>query len=176
MRWNPSRQEWVTYSSERENRTSFPPKKYCPFCPGSHLNFPTEISFRDFEVAVFPNRWSSFNTHNKNIDISGIKTKPSNGHSEIIVYSDVHDDTIAEMPLDHIQLLVKTWNDRYIELLSNKIPEALRKANKNQDVLFEVFQLRKKFGFIPSTIDTTAGYLFVEKGRINIKSLVKIFV
>ena len=30
MRWNPARQEWVTYSSERKNRTSFPPKEYCP--------------------------------------------------------------------------------------------------------------------------------------------------
>ena len=25
MRWNPSRNEWVTYSSGRKNRTSFPP-------------------------------------------------------------------------------------------------------------------------------------------------------
>ena len=74
LRWNPSRKEWVTYSSDRENRTSFPPKKYCPFCPGSDLNFPTEIPFKSFEIAVFRNRWSSFNTHNKNIDISGIKT------------------------------------------------------------------------------------------------------
>ena len=64
--------------------------------------------------------------------------------------------------------LKPVFTEGNIELLSNKIPEALRKANKNQDVLFEVFQLRKKFGFIPSTIDTTAGYLFVEKGRINI--------
>ena len=118
LRWNPSRQEWVTYSPGREKRTFFPPKKYCPFCPGSNLNFPTEIPFSGFEVAVFPNRWSSFNTHNKNIDISGIKTKSSNGHSEIIVYSDVHNDTIAEMPLDRIQLLVETWNDRYVALLS----------------------------------------------------------
>ncbi len=55
-----------------------------------------------------------------------------------------------------------------IELLSSKIPEALRKSNKNQDILFEVFQLRKKFWFLPTTIDTTAGYLFIEPGRINI--------
>ena len=42
MRWNPSRQEWVTYSATRKVRTAFPPKKYCPLCPGSELNFPTE--------------------------------------------------------------------------------------------------------------------------------------
>ena len=55
-----------------------------------------------------------------------------------------------------------------IELLSKKIPEALKQANKNQDILFEVFQLRKKFWILPTTIDTTAGYLFIEPGRINI--------
>ena len=55
-----------------------------------------------------------------------------------------------------------------IELLSRKIPEALKQANKNQDVLFEVFQLRKKFWILPTTVDTTAGYLFIEPGRINI--------
>ena len=55
-----------------------------------------------------------------------------------------------------------------IQLLSKRIPEALKQANKNQDILFEVFQLRKKFWILPTTVDTTAGYLFIEPGRINI--------
>ena len=67
LRWNPSRQEWVTYSPGRVNRTAFPPKEYCPFCPAGKINFPTEIPFNDFEIAVFPNRWSSFNTNTKEI-------------------------------------------------------------------------------------------------------------
>ena len=33
MRWNPSRQEWVTYSATRQASTAFPPKEYCPLCP-----------------------------------------------------------------------------------------------------------------------------------------------
>ena len=117
MRWNPSRQEWVTYSAGREKRTAFPPKEYCPFCPGTSLNYPTEIPFKNFEIAVFPNRWASFNTNDNNIDISGIKTKPSNGICEIVVYSAGHNDSIAEMSLDRIQLLIQAWNDRYKELL-----------------------------------------------------------
>ena len=62
----------------------------------------------------------------------------------------------------------KSLSEGNIELLSEKIPEALKKANKNQDILFEVFQLRKKFWLLPTTIDTTAGYLFIEPGKINI--------
>ena len=62
---------------------------------------------------------------------------------------------------------MSVFNDRNIELLSKYVPEALLKA-RNQDVLFEIFELRKKFWFFPTTIDTTAGYIFVEPGRINI--------
>ena len=119
-RWNPSRQEWVTYSSGRTDRTAFPPKEYCPFCPGGNLNFPTEIPFHDFEIAVFPNRWSSFNTHLNKIDIPNVKTQNSDGHCEVVVYSSNHQDTIAEMPIEHINLLIKTWIDRYNELLPRK--------------------------------------------------------
>tara|TARA_B100001250_G_scaffold408086_1_gene429885 strand:+ start:381 stop:1436 length:1056 start_codon:yes stop_codon:yes gene_type:complete len=120
MRWNPSRQEWVTYSSGREKRTSFPPKQYCPLCPGGNLDFPTEIPFKNFEIAVFPNRWSSFNTHSIDSNIKHIETKPSNGHCEVVVYSSKHEDTIAEMSIDKIELLVQTWNDRYLELLTRE--------------------------------------------------------
>ena len=120
LRWNPAKQEWVTYSAGREKRTAFPPKEYCPFCPSGNLNFPTEIPFKNFEIAVFPNRWSSFNTHNNNFHLNGINTNPANGHCEVVVYSSQHTDTVAEMTLDRIELLVQTWNDRYLELLARE--------------------------------------------------------
>jgi len=118
LRWNPSREEWVTYSASRSNRTSFPPTKYCPLCPGGNLDFPTEIPFNNFEVAVFPNRWSSFNTHKEIIEIPNIITKNSNGHCEVVVYSSNHHDTLAEMSLERIELLTRSWIDRYKNLLT----------------------------------------------------------
>ena len=97
MRWNPSREEWVTYSAGRKDRTFFPPKEYCPLCPGANLNYPTEIPFKNFEVAVFPNRWASFNSMGENIHLENILTKPSKGECEVVVYSPKHLDTISEM-------------------------------------------------------------------------------
>ena len=117
MRWNPSREEWVTYSAGRKNRTSFPPKEYCPLCPGANLNYPTEIPFSNFEVAVFPNRWASFNSNGDNIFLENILSKPSKGECEVVVYSSNHLDTIAEMPIERITLLTETWIDRYKHLL-----------------------------------------------------------
>ena len=45
------------------------------------------------------------------------KTVPANGQCEIIVYSANHADTVADMSLIQIELLVHTWIDRYKELL-----------------------------------------------------------
>ena len=120
MRWNPSREEWVTYSATRKARTSFPPKEYCPFCPAIELNYPTEIPFKNFEIAVFPNRWSSFNTNRDQKSIKNLEVKPSNGTCEVVVYSPNHLDSIAQMPLERIELLFNTWSDRYLKLLKKE--------------------------------------------------------
>ena len=120
MRWNPSRQEWVTYSATRKVRTAFPPKEYCPFCPGAELNFPTEIPFKNFEIAIFPNRWASFNTNNVETSIKNLDIKSSDGECEVVVYSSNHLDTIAQIPLDRLELLFNSWTDRYLKLLERK--------------------------------------------------------
>ena len=119
MRWNPSREEWVTYSAGRKDRTFFPPKEYCPLCPGANLNYPTEIPFKNFEGAVFPNRCASFNSIGENVHLENILSKPSIGECEVVVYSPEHLDTISEMPLRRIELLTKVWIDRYKELQKN---------------------------------------------------------
>ena len=120
LRWNPARQEWVTYSASRTRRTTFPLQESCPLCPAGKNKFPTEIPFNNFEIAVFPNRWSSFNTNSDTIKIPNIISKPSNGHCEVVVYSSEHLDTIAEMPIERITLLTETWIDRYKNLLPRK--------------------------------------------------------
>ena len=119
LRFHPFRDEWVAYSVDREKRTFFPSKEYCPLCPSGKINKPTEIPFRNFEIAVFQNRWSSFNQHKKKIKINNIRTDIAHGKCEVVVYSDNHTDTISEMSIKKIELLVFTWIDRYINLLSD---------------------------------------------------------
>ena len=117
MRWHPFRNEWVSYSKEREKRTFFPPKEYCPFCPSGNTNFPTEIPFKNFDIAILPNRWASFRTHNDHLsNIDGLEITPSNGHCEVVVYSSNHEETLADMPLEQIELLTSAWIDRYNEM------------------------------------------------------------
>ncbi len=158
MRWNPSREEWVTYSAERKNRTSFPPKEYCPLCPGANLNFPTEIPFSNFEVAVFPNRWASFNSLGEDISLEKIKSKPSKGECEVVVYSPEHLSTISQMPSERVELLTKVWIDRYINLFKNKdVKYVLPFENRGEEcgvTLHHPHGQIYAYPFIPPAIET----------------------
>tara|TARA_B100000575_G_scaffold224657_1_gene185133 strand:+ start:668 stop:1714 length:1047 start_codon:yes stop_codon:yes gene_type:complete len=158
MRWNPSRQEWVTYSAGRKNRTTFPPKKYCPFCPGKNLKFPTEIPFSDFEIAVFPNRWASFNSLGQEIFLDEIISKPSKGECEVVVYSSEHLATISEMRLERIELLIKVWIDRYINLYKNPdIKYVLPFENRGEEcgvTLHHPHGQIYAYPFVPPVIET----------------------
>ena len=161
MRWNPSREEWVTYSATRKVRTAFPPKEYCPLCPGAELDFPTEVPFKDFEVAIFPNRWASFNTNTENISIDGLDVKPSNGKCEVVVYSPNHSDTLAQMSLDRIELLFYSWSDRYQNLLSqNDIKYVMPFENRGEEcgvTLHHPHGQIYAFPFIPPVIKKEIG-------------------
>ncbi len=158
LRWNPSREEWVTYSAERKHRTSFPPKKYCPFCPGLSLDFPTEIPFTNFEIAVFPNRWASFNSLAENISLDKIESRASKGECEVVVYSSDHSSTISEMPLERIELLTKVWIDRYKILLKNNyVKYVLPFENRGEEcgvTLHHPHGQIYAYPFIPPAIET----------------------
>ena len=158
MRWNPSRHEWVTYSAGRKDRTTFPPKEYCPFCPGKNLDFPTEIPFSNFEIAVFPNRWASFNSSGKEIFLDEVISRPSKGHCEVVVYSSEHLATVSEMSLERIELLTKVWIDRYTDLIRNPdIKYILPFENRGEEcgvTLHHPHGQIYAYPFIPPAIET----------------------
>ena len=172
MRWNPSREEWVTYSAGRKERTFFPPKEYCPLCPGGNLNYPTEIPFKNFEVAVFPNRWASFNSMGENVHLENILSKPSIGECEVVVYSPEHLDTISEMPLSRIELLTKVWIDRYKELQKNpEVKYVLPFENRGEEcgvTLHHPHGQIYAYPFIPPAIEKEVKAFKKENFLINI--------
>ena len=63
---------------------------------------------------------SKFNSLSRNIFLDGVISRPSKGECEVIVYSSEHSHTISEMPIERVELLVKVWIDRYIELYKNQ--------------------------------------------------------
>jgi UDPglucose--hexose-1-phosphate uridylyltransferase len=97
LRFNPLRQEWVAYNTERNDRT-FLPTSFCPLCP-SGADGDSEIPLDDFEVVVFENRFPAM--------ASGC---------EVVVYTADHHQTLAQLAVERVRLLVDVWSDRYESL------------------------------------------------------------
>lgn len=119
LRWNPILEEWVITATHRQDRTFLPPKDFCPLCPTKKGRFPTEIPSEDYEIVVFENKFPSLQRkapiptiNNDNL----YRVKRAKGICEVVVYTPVHNTTLAEQPLDQLYKLVKVWKDRYKEL------------------------------------------------------------
>ncbi len=115
-RYDPTADEWVTFATHRQDRTYQPPADQCPLCPTHDPAHPTEIPRAAFQIAVFDNRFPSLSIDAPSPDIAAtplIGVERAVGRCEVVVYSDRHDTTLAEVGVDRIRLLVDVWADRY---------------------------------------------------------------
>lgn len=118
LRYNPLKAEWVITATSRKNRTFQPPKDYCPLCPSKPGEFMTEVP-KDYDLVVFENKFPALKRLPANPDIPGTDfypVHPAQGICEVVLYSQEHDDTLAQMEYSKFIKLVKVWKDRYLEL------------------------------------------------------------
>lgn len=117
LRWNPTAKEWISYATHRQDRTFHPPPEYCPLCPTkSGDDFPTEVPRPSYEIVVFENKFPSFTAEASRPVESGsdlTPAAPGKGLCEVVLYTDDHYATLAEMDERHIENLVDVWADRY---------------------------------------------------------------
>jgi len=119
LRWNPVLEEWVVTASERQERTFLPPEDFCPLCPTTRPDFPTEVPAPEYEIAVFENRFPSFRQEPPAPAVEGgelYRVEPAQGVCEVVLYSPQHHLTLADMSTEEIRHLVEVWADRYQEL------------------------------------------------------------
>jgi UDPglucose--hexose-1-phosphate uridylyltransferase len=119
LRWDPTLGEWVTYATHRQDRTFLPPAEYCPLCPTEPGGFPTEVPRESYDIVVFENRFPSYTPGATEPDEPGAAltpTAPGLGVTEVVLYSDDHDATLASMSERRIRNLIEVWADRYEEL------------------------------------------------------------
>ena len=110
LRFDPLRNEWVAYATERNDRT-FLPTDFCPLCP-SGPGGASEVPLDTFQIVVFENRFPSFGPDRRD----GRPVRPSTTGCEVIVYTPEHELTLARLPAERVRLLVDVWADRYREL------------------------------------------------------------
>jgi UDPglucose--hexose-1-phosphate uridylyltransferase len=102
QRFNELRGEQVVYAIDRQDRTFLPARELCPLDPTRPGGPPTEIPFESFEIAVFDNRFPSFQT--------------PGGAAEVVVYTDEHDGSFATLSPARAEALMGVWRHRYEQL------------------------------------------------------------
>jgi UDPglucose--hexose-1-phosphate uridylyltransferase len=116
MRWHPLRAEWVAYAAYRQDRTFLPPPEYNPLAPSSDLAHPTELPAGDYDVAVFENLFPTFAMSAGDPPASAVETRPACGVCEVVVFTQDPHESLGGLPLDHLELILEVWADRYREL------------------------------------------------------------
>lgn len=118
-RYDPTADEWVTFATHRQARTYKPAAATCPLCPTAPGATPTEVPRPAFEVVVFDNRYPSLSPTPPEPDVGGSElypVEPASGRCEVVVYSDDHAATMADLPVERVRMVVDVWADRYREL------------------------------------------------------------
>ena len=102
LRFNELRGEEVAYAIHRQERTFLPAAARCPLCPTRPGDPETEIPFGSFEIAVFDNRFPSFDQ--------------PHGAAEVVVYTDRHEGSFGRLARERAVALMWVWRHRYEEL------------------------------------------------------------
>ncbi len=120
MRWHPLRREWVIFAGHRQNRTFLPPKDFSPLAVSKNADFPTEMPEGNYEMAVFENLFPSMNETTTDAPSLGVPTTPAKGICEVVVFTQDPDSSLGELPLDRVELVLKVWADRTVELAKHE--------------------------------------------------------
>ena len=135
LRKDPVVGRWVIISTERSLRpTSFTPghptraTSFCPFCPGNEDKTPPEVfAFRSgsdgpnspgWKVRVIPNKFPALQIEGT-LDRrgEGLYDKMNGvGAHEVVIEGPIHDQDLADMPVDHIQQVLIAYRERVLDL------------------------------------------------------------
>lgn len=135
LRHDPVQKRWVIVASERGRRPIefAPPQRRdeeesnCPFCRGKEELTPPAIMVlppeaaptgRDWKVRVVPNKFPALRTegelkrsaHGQYDRVSGI------GAHEVIIETPNHKEQLADLPAEHIMLVLQAFRERIIQL------------------------------------------------------------
>jgi UDPglucose--hexose-1-phosphate uridylyltransferase len=113
-RYDPSTGEWVTFATHRQHRT-YKPADHCPLCPTLPGGTLTEIPYDSFEVVTFDNRFPSFSPNPAAPVVEATElyaVSKAAGRCEVVVYSDDHEATFADLDMARVRMLVDVWADR----------------------------------------------------------------
>jgi UDPglucose--hexose-1-phosphate uridylyltransferase len=112
LRWHPLLGEWIVYAGHRQTRTFLPPPEFDPLAPTTDPESPTEVPAGAWDVAVFENLFPALGK-SAPPPASIVDTRPAPGRCEVVVFAQDQRGSLGGLPLDHLELIVEVWADRY---------------------------------------------------------------
>jgi UDPglucose--hexose-1-phosphate uridylyltransferase len=115
-RWDPVSAEWRIFATHRQDRTFLPAAESCPLCPTHAGAEPTEVPAAAYQIVVFDNRFPSMSPRPPVPSVPGgglYPVSPAIGAAEVVLYTDSHNVTFAELDRERVRRLIDVWTDRY---------------------------------------------------------------
>jgi UDPglucose--hexose-1-phosphate uridylyltransferase len=115
-RRDPVTGEWRTFATHRQDRTFLPSADACPLCPTTEPAAPTEVPAAAYQLVVFDNRFPSLSPAppEPSVAAGGLyDVMPALGATEVVLYTDRHDLTFAQLDPERVRRLIDVWTDRY---------------------------------------------------------------
>ncbi len=134
LRKDPVTNRWIIVNVENPKGAAelrVPPmersSKVCPFCPGNESMTPPEIAAYgrrgnrpgpDWLVRVIPNKFPALRIEETPDKTAiGIYDKMGGfGAHEVIIETPAHDHDLSELPVEHVELVLRAYRDRCIDL------------------------------------------------------------
>ena len=133
QRWHPLREEWVIVAAHRQarpwsgaqvgNQAARPPAfdPTCYLCPGNaRVNGAVNPEYEG--TFVFDNDHPCVGEQAPRELVApppGYRNRPASGVARVVCYSPRHDVTLAELSVEGVDTLLRTWQDQMRELASH---------------------------------------------------------
>ena len=135
LRWHPLRHEWVAYATHRQARTFQPPPQYDPLRASNDPVDETELPAGDYDIAVFDNLFPVLSADANAPPAIVVPTEAARGHCEVVVFTQDASESLAELGVDRVELLLEVWGRRtdariFSTCCRSKI-EALKSASRS---------------------------------------------
>lgn len=109
--------QWRTFLTRRQEGT--PSTDRCPLCPTKPGAPPTDVPEAAYQIVVLDNRFAALRPDPPDPSLPSTylyRVEPSYGAAELVLYTDQHDLTFADLPVARIVRLIDVWADRYAVL------------------------------------------------------------
>jgi len=122
LRYDAVLDECVATAAHRQCRTHLPSSDECPLCPSTPDRL-SEIPARDYDVAVFENRFPAFSHRVPDpptvaaaeSDVAAA-SRPGAGRCEVVCFTADHGGSFASLSPARVRTVVEAWADRTAEL------------------------------------------------------------